>query len=56
MVHVMEEDASGCERGKIDQLPYLPIYVYHHGPLSSIMRIGQDPSLDILKMAVVRHE
>jgi hypothetical protein len=45
---------SGCERGKIDQLPYLPIYVYHHGPLSSIMRIGQDPSLDILKMAVVR--
>ena len=45
---------SDCERGKIDQLPYLPIYVYRHGPLSSIMRIGQDPSLDILKMAVVR--
>jgi hypothetical protein len=48
------QGCSGCERGKIDQLPYLPIFVYHHGPLSSIMRIGQEPSLDILKMAVVR--
>tara|TARA_B100001142_G_scaffold164145_1_gene164149 strand:- start:2185 stop:3573 length:1389 start_codon:yes stop_codon:yes gene_type:complete len=48
------QGCSGCERGKIDQLPYLPIFVYHHGPLSSIMRVGQEPSLDILKMAVVR--
>jgi hypothetical protein len=45
---------SGCEKGKVDQLAYLPVFVYRHGPLSTILQIGQDPSLDILKMAVVR--
>tara|TARA_B110000444_G_scaffold208565_1_gene203015 strand:- start:8889 stop:10280 length:1392 start_codon:yes stop_codon:yes gene_type:complete len=46
---------SGCERGKIDQLPYLPIFVYKPGPpLSAILKIGQNTSLEILKMAVVR--
>ena len=45
---------SGCEKGKVDQLAYLPVFMYHHGPLSTLMKIGMDPTLDILKMAVVR--
>jgi hypothetical protein len=28
--------------------------MYHHGPLSTILKIGQDPTLEILKMAAVR--
>src|SRR5210317_2212286 len=48
------QGCSGCEKGKVDQLAYLPVFVYRHGPLSTILQIGQEPSLDILKMAVVR--
>ena len=48
------QGCSGCEKGKVDQLAYLPVFVYHHGPLSTLMKIGMDPNLDILKMAVVR--
>ena len=44
-----------CDKGKIDQLAYLPFFVYKPGPpLSAILNISQDPSLEILKMAVVR--
>ena len=48
------QGCSGCEKGKVDQLAYLPVFMYHHGPLSTLMKIGMDPTLDILKMAVVR--
>ena len=48
------QGCSGCERGKIDQLAYLPVFVYRNGPLSTILKVGQEPTLDILKMAVVR--
>jgi hypothetical protein len=48
------QGCSGCEKGKVDQLAYLPVFVYRHGPLSTILQIGQEPSLDILKMAIVR--
>ena len=48
------QGCSECEKGKVDQLAYLPIFMYHHGPLSTILKIGQDPTLDILKMAAVR--
>ena len=44
-----------CDKGKVDQLAYLPFFVYKPGPpLSAILNIGQDPSLEILKMATVR--
>lgn len=45
---------SGCEKGKVDQLAYLPIFIYKHGPLSTILQISQDPTLEILEMAAVR--
>jgi hypothetical protein len=48
------QGCSGCEKGKVDQLAYLPVFMYHHGPLSTLMKIGMDPTIDILKMAVVR--
>jgi len=48
------QGCSGCDGGKIDQLPYLPVFRYVYGPLSSIIRIEQDPSLEILNMTVVR--
>jgi hypothetical protein len=46
---------SDCDKGKIDQLAYLPFFIYKPGPpLSAILRIEQEPTLEILKMAVVR--
>lgn len=48
------QGCSGCEKGKVDQLAYLPVFVYRHGPLSTILQIGQEPTIDILKMAIVR--
>jgi len=49
------QGCQGCEKGKVDQLAYLPVFVYKPGPpLSAILKIGQDPTLEILKMAVVR--
>lgn len=46
---------SGCDAGKIDQLSYLPIFVYRAGPpLSAILQINQEPTIDVLEMAVVR--
>ena len=43
-----------CGGKKVDQVAYLPVFRYIHGPLSSIMCIGQEPSLDILNMTTVR--
>lgn len=48
------QGCPGCDGGKIDQLPYLPVFRYVYGPLSSIIRIEQDPTLEILNMSVVR--
>jgi hypothetical protein len=48
------QGCSGCESGKIDQLAYLPVFVYRYGPLSTIMNTTQDPSMETLRMAVVR--
>ena len=48
----------GCkacgETGKSVQLAYLPLFVYKSGPLSTILKIKQDPDLEILKMSTVR--
>jgi len=38
----------------VEQLAYLPVFVYTHGPLSTILKIDQKPDLEILKMSVVR--
>ena len=44
-----------CEKGKVDQLAYLPIFVYKPGPpLSAILEIDQTPSVEILKISAVR--
>jgi hypothetical protein len=44
-----------CEKGKIDQLAYLPIFKYHPGPpFSAILEIDQKPSVEVLKMSAVR--
>jgi len=49
---------QGCEgcggKGKVVQVAYLPVFVYKPGPLSTLLKIGQDPSVDILKMSSVR--
>jgi hypothetical protein len=43
-----------CGGRKVDQVAYLPVFRYIYGPLSSIIQIGQDPSLEILNMTAVR--
>ena len=43
-----------CEKGRVDQLAYLPIFRYVDGPLSTIIQIDQTPSVEILKMSAVR--
>ena len=46
---------SECDKGKIDQLAYLPIFVYKPGPpFSTILRINPEPTIETLKMAIVR--
>jgi len=44
----------GKNKGKSVQVAYLPLFIYTDGPLSNLMRVGQDPDLDILKMSSVR--
>lgn len=43
-----------CEHGKVDQLAYLPIFIYTREPLCTLMRISQEPTVKILKMSAVR--
>ena len=38
----------------VEQLACLPVFVYTHGPLSTILKIDRKPDLEILKMSVVR--
>jgi hypothetical protein len=49
---------QGCEEcsgtGKIIQVAYLPVFMYKHGPLSTLLKIDQQPNIDILKMSAVR--
>ena len=39
---------------KVTHLPYLPLFRYTKEPFSTLIRINQEPSVEILKMAVVR--
>ena len=48
----------GCEgcggTGKIVQVAYLPVFIYKHGPLSTLLKIDQKPNIDTLKMSAIR--
>jgi hypothetical protein len=49
------QGCEGCDgKGKIVQVAYLPVFVYKCGPLSTLLKIGQAPDMDILKMSSVR--
>jgi len=49
------QGCAGCKfKRKIEQLAYLPLFVYKTGPLSMLTNIGQNPDVDILKMSAVR--
>ena len=49
---------QGCElcnnTGKETQGEYLPIFIYKHGPSSTLQKTEQKPSVDILHMATLR--
>jgi len=45
---------SGCENGKVNQLSYLPVFMYTPEPLSTIIRVEQAPDVEFLKMSAVR--
>ena len=49
------QGCDGCKgTGKLVQVAYLPVFVYKCGPLSTLLRIGSEPNLDILTMSSVR--
>ncbi len=43
-----------CKNGQVDQLPYLPLFIYTQEPFCTMMRIDQKPSVKILKMSAIR--
>ena len=49
---------QGCAecggKKKVEQLAYLPIFLYKTGPLSTLLNTKQDPDVEILKMSAVR--
>ena len=49
---------QGCDlcnnTGKETQSEYLPIFIYKHGPSSTLQKTEQKPSVDILHMATLR--
>ena len=49
---------QGCKlcnnTGKETQSEYLPIFIYKHGPSSTLQKTEQKPSVDILHMATLR--
>lgn len=48
------EGCAQCENGKVNQLAYLPVFMYTPEPLSTIIRVNQKPSVELLKMSAVR--
>ena len=49
------QGCEGCEgMGKVVQVAYLPVFIYKHGPLSTLLKINQQPDVDILKMSAIR--
>jgi len=50
-------DGKGCpECGgkKVDQVAYLPVFMYTPEPLSTIIRVEQEPDVELLKMSAIR--
>ena len=49
---------EGCQEcngtGRVIQLAYLPLFMYKHGPLSTLIKVDQQPDVDMLKMCSVR--
>lgn len=43
-----------CGGKKVDQVAYLPVFMYTPVPLSTIVRVDQDPDVKLLKMSAVR--
>ena len=43
-----------CGGKKIDQVAYLPLFMYTHGPLSALINIEQTPNINFLKMSSIR--
>lgn len=43
-----------CEHGKVDQVEYLPLFIYTKQPLNTLIRIDQEPTVEILKMSAIR--
>ena len=58
MAKHMSCGGQGCQDcegvGKIIQVAYLPVFVYKSGPLSTLLKIDQQPNVDILKMSSIR--
>jgi hypothetical protein len=48
------QGCQGCTSGKIDQVEYLPLFIYTKQPFSTLLRIDQEPTVKILKMSAVR--
>lgn len=48
------EGCSQCEKGKVNQLAYLPVFMYTPEPLSTIVRVDPKPDVELLKMSAVR--
>jgi hypothetical protein len=48
------EGCSHCEKGKVNQLAYLPVFMYTPEPLSTIIRVDPKPDVELLKMSAVR--
>ena len=50
-------DGKGCpECGgkKVDQVAYLPVFMYTPEPLSTIIRVDQEPDVELLTMSAIR--
>ena len=48
------QGCPGCEKGKVNQLAYLPVFMYTPEPLSTIIRVQPTPDVELLKMSAVR--
>ena len=48
------QGCQDCEKGKVVQVAYLPVFIYTIEPLSTLLRVEQTPSVKLLKMSAVR--
>ena len=48
------QGCKDCQLGKVIQVAYLPVFIYKHGPLSTLLKVNQEPDVEILKMSSIR--